>query len=138
MNCEICEIQFDHHSHKPLCLIPCTHTYCINCINKLIRHKCPKCASIIQKANPNWSLISLLEIENEFDSNIELKNKNKIFETSFRNAFNIDNSGEACLFFNIGLEKYYQKDYKEAVEAYDKAIKINPNNFLAYNNKGKA
>lgn len=41
-------------------------------------------------------------------------------------------------YYNIANEKFQSKDYKEAIEYYDKAIEINPDLAVAYNNKAAA
>ena len=130
MNCEICETKFDHGEHKPYCIIPCTHTYCITCLNRLIRKKCPKCDMIIHSKNPNWSLIGLIGPDSQPLSKNDLPDlkNNKAFETPLRPPI-ID---EASYYFNKGLEMYYQKEYQQSVEAYDNAIKFSNANVNIY------
>ena len=36
-----------------------------------------------------------------------------------------------------GLEFYFAQNYKESIKEFDKAIKLNRNDYLAHNNKGK-
>ena len=130
MNCEICETRFDHDEHKPYCIIPCTHSYCITCLNRLIRKKCPKCDTLIQSKNPNWSLIGLIGIDSIPTStkNESHDSKSKTFETPLRTPI-ID---EASYYFNRGLEMFYQKEYKQSVEAYENAIKFSNGNVNIY------
>lgn len=141
MNCEICEIRFDYGEHKPLCIIPCTHTYCLTCVSRLRRKKCPKCDTLIQKTNPNWSLINLIpdffytRSTNESLSSFFANNSNK--KSPRNSTTSTNNSGsphleEAAALFSQGLEKYYQKEYKESVELYDQAIKLNPTNVINF------
>ena len=41
-------------------------------------------------------------------------------------------------FFDLGTAFYQQGEYKQAIERYDRAIKLNPKNTDAYNNRGAA
>ncbi|MCC3405084.1 MAG: tetratricopeptide repeat protein [Microcoleus sp. PH2017_10_PVI_O_A] len=41
-------------------------------------------------------------------------------------------------FYNLGVQKYHQKDYPGAIEAYDRAIALNPNYANAYIGRGNA
>ena len=70
--CKICFERFDHSKHKPHVLIFCTHTFCINCINKLSKDqngfKCPTCNSLIEETNPNWALLDSVQ-ESLYDKN---------------------------------------------------------------------
>lgn len=134
MNCEICEMKFDHSDHKPFCIIPCTHTYCIYCLNRLIRKKCPKCDAVIKSKNPNWSLINL--IPDYINAKHNEIMEHKLSEYTNKCGITLTLSEEASQQFNKGLEKFYQKEYIASVEAYDKAIRLDSSNVLAYNNKG--
>lgn len=42
------------------------------------------------------------------------------------------------LYYKKGLVKMGLKEYQSAIEAYDKAISINPNNFIYYSNRGNS
>jgi hypothetical protein len=70
LNCKICFNQFDHSKHKPYVLIYCTHTFCIECIQKLKSKedsfKCPTCSSQVSKINPNWTLLDSIP-ESSYD-----------------------------------------------------------------------
>lgn len=119
-------MKFDHTEHKPLVIIPCTHTYCLTCLNRLTRKKCPKCDILIQKTNPNWSLINLIpDFQITKSTSSTSFNKFSSLDLNLKNSTMLD---EATLLFNKGLEKYYQKEYKESVEFYDQAIKLNSSN----------
>jgi tetratricopeptide (TPR) repeat protein len=41
-------------------------------------------------------------------------------------------------YYNSGLDKYDQQDYKGSIADYNKAIELNPNLAEAYNNRGNA
>ena len=45
---------------------------------------------------------------------------------------------DAEYYFNQGIVNFYENKYREAIENYDKAIKIDPNDANAYNNRGIA
>jgi len=60
MNCEICQDQFDLAEKRPLVLMPCIHSYCSECINKLKESKCPNCRQPFYLTKPNWTLFKLL------------------------------------------------------------------------------
>lgn len=60
MNCDICENKFDESSYKPYVLYPCSHTFCINCLNVWTEKTCPNCRLVIQDKNPNWMLMKLI------------------------------------------------------------------------------
>lgn len=54
--CEICLINYDTMSHKPYSLVPCGHTYCIECLNKMTSNSCPSCRCLFQNKIPNWEI----------------------------------------------------------------------------------
>jgi tetratricopeptide (TPR) repeat protein len=54
---------------------------------------------------------------------------------SLNNAIALKSNDEE-IFFYKGLCLNLIGNYKEAVDSYNRAIEINPNFFLAYNNKG--
>ncbi|XGB40004.1 MAG: tetratricopeptide repeat protein [Cyanobacteria bacterium LVE1205-1] len=45
-------------------------------------------------------------------------------------------SQSASDYFDSGLKKYYQGDFLGAISDYSEAIRIDPNNTKAYNNRG--
>ncbi len=67
MQCGICFENFDHSKRKPFAMIPCTHTLCIECINKLNEKICPICNKPFTDKNPNWYLLDLVP-ESSYDS----------------------------------------------------------------------
>lgn len=52
--CEVCLDNYDTMIHKPYSLVPCGHTYCIECLNRIIR--CPSCRIEFQDKIPNWEI----------------------------------------------------------------------------------
>ncbi len=52
--CEVCLNNYDTMTHKPYSLVPCGHTYCIECLNRIIR--CPSCRIEFQDKIPNWEI----------------------------------------------------------------------------------
>jgi Flp pilus assembly protein TadD len=41
-------------------------------------------------------------------------------------------------FFNRGVEKFQKRDYQGAIEDFNQALRLNPNNANAYQNRGTA
>ena len=66
MQCGICFENFDHSKRKPFAMIPCTHTLCIECIDKLNEKICPICNKLFTDKNPNWYLLDLVP-ESSYD-----------------------------------------------------------------------
>jgi hypothetical protein len=52
--CEVCLNNYDTMIHKPYSLVPCGHTYCIECLNRITR--CPSCRIEFQDKIPNWEI----------------------------------------------------------------------------------
>lgn len=81
LNCQICTNQYDDQVHIPI-IVPCGHTFCKDCIKKMITansiKKCPICKKACLTLNinelvPNYELISLItvakrKIENSCES----------------------------------------------------------------------
>jgi len=42
----------------------------------------------------------------------------------------------ATEWFDVGLTLYNQERYNDSIQAYDKVIELNPQNAIAWNNKG--
>lgn len=69
MNCDICENKFDESDYKPYVLYPCSHTFCINCLNVWAEKTCPNCRLVIQDKNPNWMLMKLIAEIDKINTN---------------------------------------------------------------------
>lgn len=67
MECRICLVEYDHFKHRPTVLIPCSHTICITCMNKLKETMCPICKQKFSSKNTNWNLLDLIP-ESDYDS----------------------------------------------------------------------
>lgn len=65
MNCEMCSEVYDQFDRKPMTLIPCGHTLCLECVNKLKEstetNKCIQCQENIQEPRPSYAILKLLE-----------------------------------------------------------------------------
>ncbi len=64
--CNICLEAFDHSTHKPYSLSSCSHTYCLNCLEKLTNKKCPSCGKLFKEKHPNIALLEFIP-ESSFD-----------------------------------------------------------------------
>ena len=60
MFCQICYNDYNHSINKPYSLSHCSHTFCIECLNKLTSNKCPICKAEYQAKNPNLSLMEFI------------------------------------------------------------------------------
>ena len=77
------------------------------------------------------------------NTSILLKNpiqNNKIVlnETLSDTNKELSQNSDAVANYNLGLDAYYQGNYKLAIEYFTKAIQYSPNNALAYNGRGEA
>lgn len=75
MDCEICLEKYDKIERKPMTIIPCGHTYCLECLSKLKRqiYKCPKCKQPISSKKPSYAVLSILDLNLVVDMNSDLK-----------------------------------------------------------------
>ena len=74
--CEICTNDYDNQYRRPFVLIPCGHTLCNLCIEKIENKQCPNDRIVftnrvlnweIQKRLSNYQITSLInEIQNNF------------------------------------------------------------------------
>jgi WD40 repeat protein len=64
MECEICLEQYNKGKNKPYTILPCTHSFCVQCLTKLKKksYKCPKCDKKITGEVPCYVLLNLLEL----------------------------------------------------------------------------
>lgn len=108
MNCEICIEKYNDKENKPYSLIPCGHSFCIKCINRLKVKQCPKCRIEINAKLLNRALIDLLDLNLIQDTNYELK-------IAIKKSTNE---------FNELKEKFYLKLNQKQMYFNDKIIKI--------------
>ena len=92
MDCKICFEKFSKIERQPNVLIPCGHTVCLECLNKLkIQNstardyldelylfqfqqlKCPTCRQAIKDDKPNYAILDLLDCNLIVDPNGKLK-----------------------------------------------------------------
>lgn len=66
MECDLCVKPFDKSLREPYVLIPCSHTYCHSCIQRLNLKQCKSCNQQINAINKNWILIKLIP-ESSYD-----------------------------------------------------------------------
>jgi serine/threonine-protein kinase len=60
---------------------------------------------------------------------------NSVDETN-SNSVNTEAAAKALEYVNQGYKFYQQKKYNQAIEAYTKAVEINPNDYALYNDRG--
>ena len=63
--CELCAEGFNQYDKKPCSIVPCGHTMCLHCLNRLEASKpsksvCPFCRENIEAKVPNWEVIKRL------------------------------------------------------------------------------
>lgn len=67
MECEICVKPYDKSKRQPFVVSPCSHTFCIECLQKLDLKQCRTCNKEIRGKNTNWALLQLVP-ESNFDT----------------------------------------------------------------------
>lgn len=61
MECDVCLEKFDSKDNQPYAIVPCMHTYCLQCLLKLKPgQSCPACSKAIKDKCLNQSLWELL------------------------------------------------------------------------------
>ena len=58
MNCKICSKHYSDVELKPFTLIPCGHTYCVKCLEKL--KTCPECDVNITGKLLNHAILEII------------------------------------------------------------------------------
>ena len=59
--CELCIESFNQYDRRPFSLVPCGHTICLSCLNKIInKTQCPFCRLETESKIPNWEIIKRL------------------------------------------------------------------------------
>ena len=59
--CEICLNRYDTISRRPYSLVPCGHTFCMNCMNQIPSSACPTCRAGFINKIPNWEITKRLD-----------------------------------------------------------------------------
>ncbi|KRB59157.1 tetratricopeptide repeat protein [Flavobacterium sp. Root186] len=62
--------------------------------------------------------------------------KSKVASTDKENKNSVSNNKEAMKYYELGIEESKKNNFKEAIENYKKAVKIDPNFAFAYDNMG--
>ena len=58
--CSICTNDYDENESRPFSIIPCSHTYCKHCLDKMGRDFCPGCRSTITEIVENRVVLEML------------------------------------------------------------------------------
>jgi len=68
MDCRICFDKYNKFNRKPITLLPCCHTFCMNCLINLKKSSenliCPKCRKFIGLFKPNYAILEILAAKN--------------------------------------------------------------------------
>lgn len=85
MNCEVCSEIYNDTNHKPYTLIPCGHTYCLDCIERLkslseqAHFKCNHCNEPVEDYKPSYAIMKILDQKLCLEYS-DLKLKQTVFE----------------------------------------------------------
>lgn len=71
MQCKICFEKYNNTVVKPYSLYPCSHSFCIRCLEALPQKECPKCKREIRDKQPNYDLLEALEELHPVDSHLK-------------------------------------------------------------------
>jgi hypothetical protein len=94
MNCKICYEDYNISINKPMIVVPCCHTFCLNCLNRIklqIEDLCPICRNQITLDKPNYAILELLnpnivEVNKNLNENI-LKEETTIEKEKIKISF---------------------------------------------------
>ena len=148
MNCGICFENFNHTKHKPYSISTCPHTYCLTCIQRLWKERCPQCRAIISDINVNISLLKFIpETDENFTKSFndfvhkgdELFVKRKYNDSIifYDKAIDLDPSC-AKVFYNKAMSLLIRRDVHSALQCFDQALMLNKNNSNYFFGKGLA
>ena len=61
-NCEICCENFNNSNRKPITVMPCGHSFCLECVEKLKKQDfiCPTDREPIVNQKPNYALLNFM------------------------------------------------------------------------------
>ena len=73
LNCDICCEGYNINDRKPMTVIPCGHTFCLNCLEELKKceYMCPNDRERITNEKPNYALLNLLNAKRSSFKSIE-------------------------------------------------------------------
>lgn len=78
MECQFCSNTYDRSKRQPLVVSPCSHTFCLSCLENPDIKSCKTCSSVIKEKNTNWALLELIPAS-EYDT-LKLKVENHLKE----------------------------------------------------------
>ena len=76
LNCKICFEVFNTSNRKPIIVMLCGHTFCLECVDKLKKQDfiCPNDREPITNQKPNYALLDFLNSKDSAQSkNVSLK-----------------------------------------------------------------
>jgi len=79
MECQFCSNTYDRSKRQPLVVSPCSHTFCLSCLENPDIKSCKTCSSVIKEKNTNWALLELIPAS-EYDT-LKLKVENHLKES---------------------------------------------------------
>ena len=90
MNCKLCKNLFDSIELRPAILVPCGHTYCFQCLDKLNQSKCPGCHQTIQQRRTNLFILELIETDSLIKQTLnqyllEIEDSIRLFQENYAN-----------------------------------------------------
>lgn len=135
MKCNICFEDYNIINRKPMIVIPCAHTFCLNCLDELKKHdnKCPNDREIIINQKPNYALIDLLNSNSSTDEQnkrcLEYESSTKSFNMAYFNAHEK---------FMEGLSLFDASKFRQAIDCFDKAIEFDYQTDKCYVKKGRS
>ena len=111
--CKVCFKNYNQTQNKPCSLVPCCHTFCSACIDRLTDKKCPTCRLIIKEKCINWELCSIIPDETN-DS-----------DPTTTEYFKFENDPKSILI----------SEANESIDQFDELIKVSTKNNLQHLNQ---
>ena len=113
-------------------------------INNIVEKTKIEIQKIIDENNIHIQIFRLFSLSeksiNSKDYNLSIYYNNEIIKL-YNNYINVDDNikykkNYSGAYYNIGLAKYYLKEYNKAIQDFNKSIELDPNFSDAYNNMG--